>query len=183
METGEFKPSNKIYFAAAVAVIAVIAAVMLIPGTKPTGNAVSNNIATTTTIDTSKNLCGNGICDSGENCNTCAKDCNCVQLKLSKSVTYDQFLIWCSAKIQYAAVNSGSIDAKGVRLELKTEAPHLNEIRDRKEISLGSFPANMTPVMGEEKLSYECGDDIVRVSMRLYDADGHEFFLEEEKRS
>jgi hypothetical protein len=177
-------PSNRIFIAAAVAVIAVIVVVIAFPfsNSTPTGNYIAKNTTTTVLVEIPINFCGNNICEKAENCDTCPHDCDCVQLKVSKLITYDQFLIWCSAKVQYAAINSGNRDANGVRIELKTEAPHLNAIRDKKDISLGNFPVNMTPIMGEEKLNYDCGDDIVRVSIRLYDQDGHEAVLEEEKR-
>lgn len=166
------------------AVVAIIVFIVLFTITvgislfSPSGNIIYKNQTNKSQLST----CGNKICDFGENCNNCPMDCSCVELKLTKQVEYSQILIWCSAKVRYAAVNSGNSPSSDVRLEIISSAPHLGKIRDRKEVYLGSFPVNMTPIMGEATVGYDCSDDIVLIITRLYDSAGNEYTEEIEKR-
>jgi hypothetical protein len=167
-------------------VVAVIVFVLLFTLTvgltmlTPSGKIIQKSIVSNPAKISSG--CGNGVCENGENCISCPKDCSCVELKLTKQVEYSQVLLWCSAKVTYAAVNSGNSEATDVRLEIVSSAPHLDKVRDRKEVFLGNFPVNMTPLMGEVSVSYDCSDDIVSITTRLYDAEGHEYIEEVEKR-
>lgn len=176
----ELKPDRKIFAAAAVTVLAVIGVIMLIPSSVPTGHVITQ---TTTTIEKAvENSCGNGICDSKETCDTCPDDCSCVKLRISKDIKYEQFLVWCSARVRFAAINSGNSDSNNVQIEIKTEVPHLNVVRDRKIIKLGDFPSGMSPVLNETVLNYDCGDDVVKTSIRLFDDANNTAYIEEERR-
>lgn len=176
----ELKPDTKIFAAAALTIFAVVVVIMMIPSSIPTGHVI---IQTTTTVETpAEKTCGNSLCEPNESCETCPEDCPCVKLRLTKDIKYEQFLIWCSARIRFAAINSGNSDSKNVQVELKTEVPHLNIVRDRKILNLGDFPSGMSPVLNETVLNYDCGDDVVKTSIRLYDGANNTAYIEEERR-
>lgn len=176
----ELKPDNKIFAAAALTVFAVVAVIFMIPSSMPTGHVITQ---TTTTLEKpAETSCGDGICNSPESCETCPNDCSCVKLRLTKDIKYEQFLVWCSARIRFAAINSGNSDSTNVQVEIKTEVPHLNIVRDRKILKLGDFPSGMSPVLNETVLNYDCGDDVVKTSILLYDDANNTAYIEEERR-
>ena len=176
----DLKSDRKIFAAAGLTILAVALVIFMLPSSIPTGHVITEG--NSSQEQPAASTCGNGICDPGETCETCQDDCQCVKLRLAKDITYEQFLVWCSARIRFAAINSGSTDAKNVQIEIMTEVPYLNVVRDRRIIKLGDFPAGMSPVMNETTLNYDCGDDIVKTSLRLFDAANNTAYLEEERR-
>ena len=119
-------------------------------------------------------VCGNSVCESGENCNICPEDCICrVQLKLGVILKREEFpLLGCSAKVQYSVVNTGNTDSNGVRLDAFLYAPHLNKVLGQLNpiIDLGNMPVNSSIKQGEFSIGYDCGSDIVQMNITATDS-------------
>lgn len=169
-----------------VIVIAVMLTLSMLPSPTLSGSAISKETTTTLSVTgtTMKNYCGDGICQSNENCNVCPKDCNCVQLKLSSSIEKETMLGICTGKVKvtYSAINSGNSNSNGVSLVIESIAPHLNLLRDRKTISLDNFNVGMSPVVDEVEIKYTCDDDISQVNLTLSDSMGNKAYSSHEWR-
>jgi hypothetical protein len=179
--------SNKKYVAVAgmaIFSILMLTFISMLPQPSLSGQAIAKT-ETTTTYEMAKTLCGNGNCDSGENCNVCPADCNCVQLKMSAEIKPENFLIFCQAKITYSAINSGNSDAKDVRLLMESTVPYLNKMDDHKEIYFGDFPVGMNPKINNDLLyvKYNCGNDITWINLTLIDKNGNTVRIGKEIRA
>lgn len=169
-----------------VLIIVLMATLSMLPSPTLSGSIIAKETGTTilTSNTISKSYCGDRVCNTDENCNTCPKDCNCVQLKLSSSIEKDTLLGLCTGKVKvtYSAINSGNTNSNGVSLIIESIAPHLNLLRDRKIISLDSFPVGMSPVVDEVDLKYTCDDDISQINLTLSDSMGNKAYSSHEWR-